>query len=184
VPHQSGPIDQRPQSQLAGPASKAQVDWRIEAVARRPDVRVSLIAQRAPPEALDDLTQEVLERLIRLGVRPRDAHPRTVIWTICHHVLVIHWRRESARRLVGPEVVESVMARIADPEDGLNRSDAWTQSCCLLSSLPKVPRHAVFMRDMMELPNAEVAARLGISEPAARVAHSRGIAKLTANRRR
>jgi len=158
------------------------VNWMTEAAARRLEVRRTLLSQRAPTETLDDLEQEVIEALLRLGVRAREAHPRTVIWAACRNILARYWQREKARLSVGPEVAESLMASFAGPEDRLNRGDAWFLSSQALLRLAPTPRGVVCLRDIEELSYREIAARLEITEEAARVAHHRGMTKLLADR--
>jgi DNA-directed RNA polymerase specialized sigma24 family protein len=178
------PIEPKRRSEPAVPAQSVQIDWCLEAVARRLEVRRFLLTQGARVEAVDDHEQEVIERLLRLGTQPRRAHPRTVIWVVCYNVLAAYWRRERARRLVDPQIAESLLASIAGPDDRLNRSAAWSECCCLIAPLPKVPRCVVYMREIMELTNAETALLLDTTQAATRVAYSRAMAELTARRRR
>jgi DNA-directed RNA polymerase specialized sigma24 family protein len=54
----------------------------------------------------------------------------------------------------------------------------------LISPLPSVPRCVFYMREVMELTNAETASRMETTEAATRVAFSRAWSYLTAKHRR
>lgn len=167
---------------LAATASDdAVVNWWTEAPARRPEVRRILLRQRAQVEALDDLEQDVVLALLRLGVRPRKADPTTVIWTICRNVLARYREREKTRLSVELEVAESLIASFDGPEDGLNRDDAWSLCCKALAPLAPRPRVVIYAHHIMELSLAEVATRLTTTEGSVRVALSRGMARLIAD---
>jgi hypothetical protein len=103
-------------SEVAACVDEAQTDWRIEAVVRLPDIHRSLLAQGAQWDAVEDHEHDVIEKLIGLGIQPRRADPKTVIWRVCHNVLMGRLRHETASRLlIHPDDMKSLMGPFLVP---------------------------------------------------------------------
>jgi DNA-directed RNA polymerase specialized sigma24 family protein len=75
------------------------------------------------------------------------------------------------------------MALLGGPEDLLILGANWRLCCQALRPLPRRLKEVVYLRGIMQLEYAEIAARLEITEAAAVVAYHRGMAKLIASHR-
>jgi len=121
-------------------------------------------------QAADDCFQETFLSALRAYPRLRDAsNLRGWLFTIATRKALDHWRDERRRPLPVDQLPEPVAAehRDGDPE-------LWTA----VGSLPPMQRAAVIHRYVLDLPYAEIADALGISEEAARANTYEGRRKL------
>ncbi|HSJ51677.1 MAG TPA: RNA polymerase sigma factor [Actinomycetota bacterium] len=137
----------------------------------RVDVYRFLVAAVGRQDA-DDCFQETFLAALRAYPRLRDSsNLRGWLFTIATNKVMDHWR--SARRRPTPvETLPEVPA--PDREDG--RPELWRA----VGELPPMQRAAVIHRYVLDLPYADVAAALGVSEEAARANAYEGRKKLRA----
>ena len=135
----------------------------------RTDVYRFLVAS-VGRQAADDCFQETFLSALRAYPRLRDAsNLRGWLFTIATRKALDHWRAE--RRL--PLPVEQLPEPVA-PEHPDGDPELWTA----VGSLPPMQRAAVIHRYVLDLPYAEIADALGISEEAARANTYEGRRKL------
>jgi RNA polymerase sigma factor (sigma-70 family) len=137
----------------------------------RMDVYRFLVAAVGPQEA-DDCFQETFLSALRAYPRLRDtSNLRGWLFTIATNKAMDHWR--SSRRR--PMPVKTLPERPA-PERGDGSPELWRA----VGDLPPMQRAAVIHRYVLDLPYAEVASALGVSEEAARANAYEGRKKLRA----
>jgi len=125
----------------------------------RTDVYRFLVAS-VGRQAADDCFQETFLSALRAYPRLRDAsNLRGWLFTIATRKALDHWRGERRRPLPVEQLPEPVAREQADGDPEL-----WTA----VGSLPPMQRAAVIHRYVLDLPYAEIADALGISEEAAR----------------
>jgi RNA polymerase sigma factor (sigma-70 family) len=135
----------------------------------RTDVYRFLVAS-VGRQAADDCFQETFLSALRAYPRLRDAtNLRGWLFTIATRKALDHWRGERRR----PLPVEHLPEPVA-PEHPDGDPELWTA----VGSLPPMQRAAVIHRYVLDLPYAEIADALGISEEAARANTYEGRRKL------
>jgi RNA polymerase sigma factor (sigma-70 family) len=135
----------------------------------RTDVYRFLVAS-VGRQAADDCFQETFLSALRAYPRLRDAsNLRGWLFTIATRKALDHWRGERRR----PLPVEQLPDPVA-PEHPDGDPELWTA----VGSLPPMQRAAVIHRYVLDLPYAEIADVLGISEEAARANTYEGRRKL------
>lgn len=113
-----------------------------------------------------DLRQEVYVRVYEAAAKQRPLSPKSFVFTTARHLMVDRVRR---RRIVSIEAVGDLEAlNVPVDEISPERRASARQELRLLSRafdlLPPKCREVVWMRRVDELPQKEVASRLGISE--------------------
>jgi DNA-directed RNA polymerase specialized sigma24 family protein len=137
--------------------------------AHREDVWRFLVAS-VGRDAADDCFQETFLSALRAYPRLRDAsNLRGWLFTIATRKALDHWRGERRRPLPVEQLPEPVGPGHPDGDPEL-----WTA----VGSLPPMQRAAVIHRYVLDLPYAEIADALGISEEAARANTYEGRRKL------
>ena len=135
----------------------------------RTDVYRFLVAS-VGRQAADDCFQETFLSALRAYPRLRDAsNLRGWLFTIATRKALDHWRGERRRPLPVEQLPEPVA-----PEHPDGDAELWTA----VGSLPPMQRAAVIHRYVLDLPYAEIADALGISEEAARANTYEGRRKL------
>ena len=135
----------------------------------RTDVYRFLVAS-VGRQAADDCFQETFLSALRAYPRLRDAsNLRGWLFTIATRKALDHWRGERRRPLPVEQLPEPVA-----PEQPEGDAELWTA----VGSLPPMQRAAVIHRYVLDLPYAEIADALGISEDAARANTYEGRRKL------
>ncbi|MDQ8043502.1 MAG: RNA polymerase sigma factor [Solirubrobacteraceae bacterium] len=151
----------------------------------RDDLLVFLARRTADPEVALDLWSETFAQAILSKRRYRgrtDAEADAWLYGIAKHQLLHWYRRGSAERramerlgierpVLTPEVEESVVRRAGLDAIRGDLADA-------IGALSHDVREAITLRVVDELPYADVARRLSISEQAARTRVSRGLKAL------
>lgn len=137
----------------------------------RTDVYRFLVAS-VGRQAADDCFQETFLSALRAYPRLRDAsNLRGWLFTIATRKALDHWRGERRRPIPVETVPERQAPEQVDGDPGLWRA---------VATLPPMQRAAVIHRYVLDLPYAEVAGALGISEDAARANTYEGRRKLKA----
>lgn len=143
------------------------------------------VRRTADAEAALDLVAETFAQAARGRRRCRaasDEERAAWLYGIARNQLAAYHRRGYAEQRVvrrlgleRPPVTEAVL-RAVEQRAGLDA--VRSQLADALAELTSETRAAVALRVVDELPYAEVAARLGIAEPAARARVSRGLSRL------
>jgi RNA polymerase sigma factor (sigma-70 family) len=116
------------------------------------------------PDA-EDLTATTFERVIRAwdSYDPRKAGERTWILTIARNILTDHYRRRSHRDTVSTDEHPVLLEALAESDD-LDRVLDDDQLRSLLAPLGERARLIVALRYAGDLPAADIAALLDLSE--------------------
>ena len=128
-----------------------------------------LVAWVGPADA-EDCLQETFMSALRAYPRLRHAdHLRAWLYTIAQRKATDLARRRSRRPTHALDGVEPIAAQAHEPDDGL-----WAH----VGRLPSKQRMAVIQRFALDLAYAEIAARMGTSEEAARQNVRAGLIRL------
>lgn len=135
----------------------------------RVDVYRFLVATVGTQDA-DDCFQETFLAALRAYPRLRDAsNLRGWLFRVATNKAMDHWRSAKRRPLPVEDVPERAVS-----ETGDGRPELWSA----VAGLPPMQRAAVVHRYVLDLPYAEIAQALGISEEAARANAYEGRRKL------
>lgn len=159
--------------QQAAPITEAQPAPATPPLPGEPEraaIRRALRAWTGDATVAEDLTQETLVEAWRSPRRPDDPEEqRRWLFGVARNVL-LRWRREQARyaRLHLPASEEHLALAAADVDldAELDDSDLVDLLDAALASLPRASRQALLLRYVDELPQAEIARRLGLTEGA------------------
>jgi RNA polymerase sigma factor (sigma-70 family) len=122
------------------------------------------------PADAEDCLQETFMSALRAYPRLRNAdHLRAWLYTIAQRKATDLARRRSRRPTQGLDGVEPIAAHVPEPDEGL-----WEH----VGRLPRKQRTAVIQRFALDLAYAEIAARMGTSEEAARQNVRAGLIRL------
>jgi RNA polymerase sigma factor (sigma-70 family) len=128
-----------------------------------------LVGSVGPIDA-EDCLQETFMSAIRAYPRLKNGdNLRAWLYTIAQRKATDVVRRAARRPTRSLDGVDPAAPAAADPEDGLWRS---------VQSLPGKQRAAIVQRFVLDLAYAEIGARMGISEAAARQNVSAGLRRL------
>jgi RNA polymerase sigma-70 factor (ECF subfamily) len=175
------------QAHEAGPAGQAALSVLLSRHARRLHRHFSL--EFHDEELATDLVQEVFERVIRARERvPADEGFRPWLWTIALNLARSEWRRRAARpatlSLDHPEQPEEspLGERLADPAPTPRRSATASERTrrllAAIHRLDEAHREVILLKYHQDLPCAEVARILNISEGTVWSRTARALARL------
>jgi RNA polymerase sigma factor (sigma-70 family) len=170
---------------VAAGATDAAMDVDALYAKHRDALLVFLVRRTADTEVALDLWAETFAQAVASRRRYRgttEAEAAAWLYTIAKRQLALYYRRGKAeqkamqklgleRPAVGPELIEEIEARAGLEAVRRELGEA-------LAMLSGNVREAIQLRVVDELPYAEVARSLHISEPAARARVSRGLAAL------
>lgn len=122
----------------------------------------------------EELAQHALERTYVAWPRARDGNPLAYARRTLVNLRTDSWRRRRREVLVEPTELADNAPRHDDPER-LGDRDRLTRA---LQSLSERQRRIVVLRYLMDLPEAEVAADLGVSVGTVKSTASRALAEL------
>lgn len=139
-----------------------------------PVFRYALVA-RGPDDA-DDVVSETFRKAYLAwngrGVRPRS--PLAWLLTIAHRTVLDAGRREKRRATTR---IDDYQGASDDLQPG---RETWLWFESVTRALPENARQALYLRYASALPDAEIAAALGMSASGVRSAISRGLASIRA----
>ena len=128
--------------------------------------------------AAEDVVQDVFARLCTHDLMPREdavAYVRAAVLNGCRSVLR---RRALIRRFRGAESALHAAGTVGSAEDHMLLSEERRQVLAALAALPVRRREVLVLRYWLGLPEAEIAAALGISPGTVKSTAARGIASL------
>lgn len=121
-------------------------------------------------EAAADLVQESYARV--LGAQQGSApgpirEPRALLYHTARNLMIDSHRRASVRQHEAfdelPETAQPVAPAHLQPEQALSASQDWSACVAAIDALPPRCRDALVLHLFEELPQAQIAARMGIS---------------------
>jgi RNA polymerase sigma-70 factor (sigma-E family) len=134
-------------------------------------LRFGYVLTGSPDEA-EDLVQEALARCLRRWRRVRADNPGAYVRRVMINAHVDRWRRWGAQVQLG-EVPD-----IIGEDAGIQRREDWDTLRAALAKLPSRQRAVLVLRYFEDLPDASIAALLGLRPGTVRSQSSRGLAAL------
>ena len=118
------------------------------------------------PDEIHDLRQEIYVRVYEAAAKARPTMAKSFMFTTARHLMADRLRR---RRVVSIEAVGdldalNVLVDEVSPERRLSARQELTRLTEAFDRLPDRCREVVWLRRVEELPQKQVAARMGISE--------------------
>lgn len=135
------------------------------------------LAQAGPDHGPDCFQEAVLAALTAYPKLRDGSNLRSWLFTIAHHKVVDHHRRQARRPQPMPELAAiSAAPSPTGPVSGLDLGggELWAA----VGQLPEKQRGAIALRYLADLPYAEIAEVLGCSEAAARQSVRAGLTRL------
>jgi RNA polymerase sigma factor (sigma-70 family) len=128
----------------------------------------------------EDLTAATFERVVRAWSRfdPKRAQPRTWILAIARNLLTDHYRRQSYRDGVSLDEHPALASTLVASDDPLARALSTDVVRTWLARLEPREREVLALRFGADLPAAEIARCLGLSEANVHQVSSRAIRRL------
>lgn len=132
------------------------------------------------PEDIQDLRHDVYVRILEAAAHKRPTSPKGFLLSVTRHLLVDRARRD---RIVSIDLLEDVDALnvLIDEVSPERATTGWQQVqrlSALFDRLPSRCREVVWMRRIEDVPQKEIASRLGIAEATVEKHLVRGIALL------
>lgn len=117
-------------------------------------------------DEVPDLRQEVYVRVYEAASRARPASPKSFMFTVARHLMTDRLRRGRVVSIeaMGDPGAWNVLADELSPEHRLDARQELRRLAAAFDRLPDRCRQVVWLRRVEELPQKEVAARLGIGE--------------------
>lgn len=130
-----------------------------------PGLRRFLAGMLATPHEAEDLAQETFLRVWAAAGRydPDKAAPTTWIYRIALRLAIDRNRRTGFRRFLGLEAAPEPEDDRPGVEADLAGRERLAQARAALATLPERQRHALLLRAVAGMTNAEIAATLGTS---------------------
>lgn len=141
--------------------------WFVDEVMPHTDALRAWLCGRFPALGdVDDVVQESLARLLRVGASGPVASPKAFLFVTARNLALNHLRHQRIERPPGlAEVaIEGVLDDGAGVPDRVAHAEEFTHLIEAIQSLPDRCRQVVTLRKIYGLSQKEVAARLGISE--------------------
>jgi RNA polymerase sigma factor (sigma-70 family) len=140
----------------------------------------AFFAYSVPRETAEDLTAATFERVVRCWSRydPAQGGPRPWIMTIARNVLTDHFRRQAHRRTVSLDAHPALAASLVASDDPAARCLSAELVRDWLGRLRPRERDVLALRFGADLPAAEIARQLDVSEANVHQISSRALRRL------
>ena len=142
-------------------------DWFIREILVHEETLVSYLLRRWPNRPdVNDLRQDTYVRVYEAAAKARPPVPKAFLFAVAAHLLADRMRR---RRVVAIDAVGDiealgVLVEEVSPERRISAHEELRRLAQAIDSLPPRCREVVWMRRVDDLPQKEVARRLGITE--------------------
>lgn len=132
-------------------------------------------------DEVPDLRQEVYIRLYKAAARQRPDSPKSFLFTTARNLLADRARRARIVSITAVGDMErlNVLKDELAPDRHLAGRQALEHLAMALDSLPDRCREVVWLRRVKELPQKEIAKRLGISEKTVEKHIAKGVRRMT-----
>jgi RNA polymerase sigma-70 factor (ECF subfamily) len=170
IPHQAadGPLHRPVEWRYCGRMDDASLDdWFAREILVHEGALVAFLMRAWPHRAeVHDLRQEVYVRVYEAAGKARPAAPRAFLFATARHLVTDRLRRGRVVSIesVGDLDALNVLVDEVSPERRLDARQVLWRLAAAFDRLPGRCREVVWLRRVEELPQKEVAARLGISE--------------------
>lgn len=142
-------------------------NWFIREILVHEEALMSFLLRRWPSRAdVHDLRQDAYVRVYEAAARSRPPAPKAFLFTTALNLLTDRMRRRRVVVIdhVGDMEALDVLVEEISPERRLSAHDELRRLAHAIDLLPPRCREVVWMRRVDELPQKEVAERLGITE--------------------
>jgi RNA polymerase sigma-70 factor (ECF subfamily) len=121
---------------------------------------------RSSPDEIHDLRQETYTRVYAAALKSRPTQPRSFLFTSAKHLLTDHVRRQRVITIDTVGDLDSLNVVVDDlsPERRVAARQELRVLAHAFDHLPPRCRETVWMRRVDQMPQKEVAARLGIDQ--------------------
>jgi len=118
------------------------------------------------PGDIVDLRQDTYVRVYEAAAKSRPRAPKSFLFTTARHLMTDRLRRQRivAIDAVGDLEALNVMVEELSPEERTNAHQELRRLAEAIDKLPRRCREAVWLRRVDDLPQKEVAARLGVTQ--------------------
>lgn len=158
-------------------------DWFVREILVHEQALVSYLLRKWPNRAdVNDLRQETYVRVYEAAAKQRPAVPRAFLFITAAHLLTDRMRRRRVVAIDAVGDVESldVLVEEVSPERRISAHEELRRLAEAIDLLPPRCREVVWMRRVDDLPQKEVARRLGITEKSVEKHVMRGMKMLAA----
>lgn len=136
--------------------------------------------QWSRPEDIQDLRHDIYVRILEAAAHKRPTSPRGFLLSVARHLLIDRVRRD---RIVSIDLLEdvdalNVLIDEVSPERATSGRQQVQRLSALFDKLPGRCREVVWMRRIENVPQKEIASRLGIAEATVEKHLVRGISLL------
>lgn len=134
-------------------------------------------------DEVNDLRQEIYVRVYEAAAKSRPLSPKAFLFTTARHLMADRLRRTRIVSIEAMGDLEALNVPIDDisPERRTSAHQELRRLADALSLLPPKCREVVWLRRVEELPQKEVASRLGISEKTVEKQVAKGMRLLAAS---
>lgn len=127
----------------------------------------------------EDLAADVFEKAYRnLDTLRNDGAFSTWLFTIARNVIISSGRRRGRETIVDPDVIRDLSPASASVESQVLREEELKGLSEIVLTFPQREQDIIALKFDAELPNAEIAEIMGVSEPNVRVILFRTLKKL------
>lgn len=132
-------------------------------------------------DEVPDLRQEIYVRIYKSAARRRPDSPKSFLFTTARNLLADRARRQRIVSITAVGDMErlNVLKDELAPERHLAGRQALERLARALDSLPDRCREVVWLRRVKDLPQKEIARRLGISEKTVEKHIAKGVRRMT-----
>lgn len=143
-----------------------------------PALRAWLRHKNAPGIEIDDVVQETYARLSTIAEVEKIRDPKTYMFQVAHSIVVSAIRRSRIVPIMAVAHLEALEtpAEAPDPETQINDHQELHKLAEAIGRLPGKIRDVFILRRVHDLPQREVARRLGLSENTVEKHMSKGFA--------
>jgi len=158
-------------------------DWFVREILVHEEALVGYLLRRWPARAdVHDLRQDIYVRMYEAAAKSRPPAPRAYLFTIAANLLAdrLRRRRVIAIDAVGDMEVLDVLVEEISPERRLSGHEELRRVAQAIDLLPPKCREVIWLRRVDDLPQKEIAQRLGISEKSVEKHVTKGMKLLAA----
>lgn len=141
------------------------------------DVRAWLRRASVPPHEIDDVIQESYCKIAALESTAHIANPRAYFFQVARNLVYQQARRARIIRIETVAEIDSlsILDDGPNPEEEVTSLRELERLHAMIAALPERCRQVFVLRKIEDLPQREIAARLGISESTVEAQVTRGL---------
>lgn len=160
-------MSQAPQADDARQSGDSLDAWFKREILAHEDVLVRYLSRMWPNrQDIVDLRQDTYVRVYEAAAKARPTAPKSFLFATARHLMTDRFRRQRIVSIdaVGDLEALNVLIEDVSPERQLSAHQELRKLAQAIDLLPRKCREVVWMRRVDDLPQKEVAARLGVTE--------------------